>query len=387
MALNGNFISFQSIIESVYRRAGYQTIDWGEAVEVVGETIRLIGVLPAYKDYITNGQGGLNPLEIVDYRVAIPADLVNLKAVRKVNLKEVPVEGGTELRITSFTPMVQATDLFYKSIREQWATNIPAGSYNYTEYTQVETLTLEGINGTATIVTGTLSHTATFSTDLATTAQNFVTTNLAAYDAKGIILSRSGNAIVFTAKVSGVPFSQPVITNTTGNLTGIVEGTFTDKPVIVYNQEYRVNPEYQYEYKVNDGYIHCNFETGFIEVSYTGFVTDEHGFPMIPDDQRFIEAVRWSLIEHIDYKKWRVGEITDKVYHHSEQQREWYIASAKNKANMPSIDQMESIKRMFLRSIPKIDEHGTYFKYSNVQEQRYTLNDKRYSVIPFRKSY
>ena len=108
---------------------------------------------------------------------------------------------------------------------------------------------------------------------------------------------------------------------------------------------------------------------------------------MIPDDQKFIDAIRWSLIEHIDYKKWRVGEITDKVYHHSEQQREWYIASAKNKANMPSIDQMEYIKRMFLRSIPKIDEHGTYFKYSNVQEQRYTLNDKRYSVIPFRKSY
>jgi len=45
MALNGNFVSFQSIVESVYRRAGYQTIDWAEAIEVIAETIRLIGVL------------------------------------------------------------------------------------------------------------------------------------------------------------------------------------------------------------------------------------------------------------------------------------------------------------------------------------------------------
>ena len=35
MALNGNFISFQSVVESVYRRAGYQTIDWAEAIEVI----------------------------------------------------------------------------------------------------------------------------------------------------------------------------------------------------------------------------------------------------------------------------------------------------------------------------------------------------------------
>ena len=53
MALNGNFVSFQSIVEGVYRRAGYQTVDWAEAIEVIGETIRLIGVLQEYKDVTT----------------------------------------------------------------------------------------------------------------------------------------------------------------------------------------------------------------------------------------------------------------------------------------------------------------------------------------------
>ena len=97
---------------------------------------------------------------------------------------------------------------------------------------------------------------------------------------------------------------------------------------------------------------------------------------MIPDDPKFKEAIKWSLIKFLDYKKWRVGEITDKVFQYSDQQRDWYIAAARSKASIPSIDMMESIKNMYLRSITKVDSHDRYFKYSNVAERRYTHNDR-----------
>ena len=97
---------------------------------------------------------------------------------------------------------------------------------------------------------------------------------------------------------------------------------------------------------------------------------------MIPDDQRYIDAVTWSLIEHIDYKKWRVGEITDKVYQHSDQQKDWYVASARSKASVPSPQEMEVIKNMFVRSIVKLDDYNTSFKYAGMQETRYTANNK-----------
>ena len=379
MALNGNYISFQSIIEAVYRKAGYQTIDWGEAMEVIAETIRLIGALPAYKDITTNGlNDNPNPLEITDYRVAIPTNMVALKAVRKVILSEVDDgAGGTTLKISRFAPMVEATDLFYQSIREQWDDGIAGGTYDYVAFTQVDTITLTGTDGTATITgAGDLTKVVTFDTDLTTTAENFVTTNAAAYLAEDIVLTSDGADLIFTSNVSGQRFTTPVITNTTEDLDGTVVSTDTNIPVIVLGQNYKVNTEAQFEYKLNDGYIYTNFETGFIELVYTGFATDAHGFPMIPDDQRYIEAVRWSLIQHIDYKKWRVGEITDKVFQYSEQQRDWYIASARSKASIPTIDKMEAIKNMFLRSIPKVNEHDSYFKYSNVEEGRYTHNER-----------
>ena len=374
MALNGNFISFQSVIESVYRRAGYQTIDWAEAIEVIAEAIRLIGVLPAYRDVITNGQNGNpNPLEVTDFRVAMPTDVVSVIGMRKVQLSETEVDGGTDLKISGFSPMIEASDMFYKSIRESWSSTIPAGTYNYVQLTQVETVTLTGTSGTATITNaGGLTKTVTFNNTLTITANDFVIANASTYLAEGITITSSGDSIIFSATEAGTHFSQPIITTTSGDLYGTVVDTVDQTAVQVYGQQYRVNPEAQYEYKINNGYIYTNFQEGYIELAYTGFVTDEHGFPMIPDDQKFIDAIRWSLIEHIDYKKWRVGEITDKVYNHSEQQRDWYIGAARNKASIPSIGEMEKLKNMFLRSITKTDAYSNYFKYSNVPEARYT---------------
>jgi len=390
MALSGNYISFQSLIEAVYRRAGYQTIDWSEAVEVIAETIRLIGALPAYEDIVTNGLGtNPIPLEVVDFRTALPSGYITGGVARKVLLKEIDDgEGGTDLQISAFAPMVESTDLFYLSPRDTWDDSIPSGIYDYIALKQVETVTLSGTSGTANITgTGDLTKTVTFNADLTTTASDFVTANAAEYLTKDVVLTSNEEKLIFTANVSGTRFTTPIITNITEDLTGEVTSSVLSEPVLVYGSEYKINPEAQFEYKINNGYIYTNFETGFIEFAFKGIVTDESGFPKIPDDQRYIEAVRWSLIEHIDYKKWRIGEIPDKIYHYSEQQRDWYIASARSKANIPSIDKMESIKNMFLRSIPKVDFHDSYFKYANVPEKRYTLNDSIYNTRFYKRRF
>lgn len=390
MALSGNYISFQAIIEAVYRRAGYQTIDWTEAVEVIAETIRLIGAMPAYKDITTNGLNSApNPLEVVDFRAALPTGYITGGSARKVLLQSVDDgEGGTDLKIASFAPMIESTDLFYQSPRETWDENIVAGTYDYVQLTQVETITLDGTSGAATITgAGDLTKTVTFATDLTTTATNFVTANAATYLAEGITLTSDEEDLIFTATVSGTHFTTPVIENASGDLTGTVVGTTSNTPVLVYSSDYKINPEAIFEYKINNGYIYTNFETGYIEFTYKGFVTDDSGFPMIPDDQRYIEAVRWSLIEHIDYRKWRIGEITDKVYNHSQQQRDWYIASARSLASIPSIDKMEAIKNMLLRTIPKTDFHDSYFKYANVPEKRYTHNSSLYNTNFYKRRF
>lgn len=96
---------------------------------------------------------------------------------------------------------------------------------------QVDTITLTGTSGTATVAAaGGLSKTATFDTDLQTTAANFVSTNAAAYAAEGITLTTtstgaSDGKLVFTAAVAGTAFTNPTITNATGDLAGTVANT------------------------------------------------------------------------------------------------------------------------------------------------------------------
>lgn len=389
MALSGNFISFEPIIESVYRRIGYQYFDLNEAIETIGETLRLIGVLPAFKDITTNGlNGNPIPLEITDYRAALPSDYVTLKGIRKVNLMDaVDDSGNSYKRIKSFSPMRESPDLFYQSTANQHVDQTPSpGVYDAYDQNVVYSVRLVGSSGTMSISeVGNLTKTVTFNTDLTTTAEDFVTANASTYALVNITLDSTDETITFTQQQDS-NLVAPSISNLTGDLNGIVTRDDTlGGPVIVETQSYELNEEYEYNYKINNSYIYTNFETGYIEIVYTGFVTDDHGFPMVPDDQRFIEAIKWSLIELIDYKKWRVGEISDKVYQDTEQKRAWYIASAISKAAVPSPDEMATLKNMMLRSIVKTNEHDSYFKYSGIGEQRYNHNNRFYNTRYFRR--
>lgn len=91
---------------------------------------------------------------------------------------------------------------------------------------QKETVTLTGTSGTATIAAaGGLTKTATFATDLTTTAANFVTAFAADYLAQGIVVTSSVADLIFEAQTAGVPFTAPTITNATGDLSGTVAHT------------------------------------------------------------------------------------------------------------------------------------------------------------------
>lgn len=391
MALSGNFVSFKSIIESVFRRIGYQTIDVNEAVEVIGETLRIMGVLPSFQDKVTNGlNGNPIPVEISDYRAQIPSDYITIKGVRKVNLvDDVDEDGNPTKRINTFSPMMQATDIFYNSTANQHKEQTPTvGIYDAYDIAVQYNVTLVGSSGTMNISeVGNLTRGLTFDTDLTTTATNFVTSFAADYALVGITVTSTDEVINFTETVGGSgAIVKPEITNLTGNLNATVERNDTvNGPVIVRGQDYQFIEEYQYTYKIDNGYIYTNFQTGYVEIAYTGFVLDDYGFPMVPDDQRFIEAIRWSLVEHIDYKKFRIGEISRDIYDISEQNRAWYIASAMSKAAVPSADEMKAIKNMMLRSIVKVNEDESYFKYSGMQEERYNHNSGFFNYRYFRK--
>jgi len=99
-------------------------------------------------------------------------------------------------------------------------------------YLRKDTITLTGTGGTATIVNNAISKVATYHTSPTVTASEFVTNNVAAYLASGVILTSSGAILSFVSTIAGVAFTgATTITNLTTNLSGVVANANTNYPI------------------------------------------------------------------------------------------------------------------------------------------------------------
>lgn len=129
---------------------------------------------------------------------------------------------------------------------------------------------------------------------------------------------------------------------------------------------------------ISNGYLITNItptSTGLttptICITYLGVPVDDEGYPLVPDDVYFIEACSKYVTYMLDYREWRKGNLPDKVVAKSEQDYLWYVNSARGSANMPGAHQLENIKNIWVRLIPKQNEFKNSFTDLNKQERRY----------------
>jgi hypothetical protein len=305
--MTSKFISLSEIIERVYRGTEFESIPWADAAEDILDVLRLIGVPQSYMDKTTNGQED-NPVPIVvtNFKGDLPNDLAVPGPCRLIQL-------DSSYNISSFKMMIESQDLFYQSptVTEEYVTSVRDYASTLTS-TSLE-LKIDQVEA-----------------DLA--------------------------ALETQQAIDGV---EDIIGDVRQAQGRIVTSS-------------RVNQDFFPKYKLNSNFIFTNFKDGFVEMSYKAYPVDSLGMPMVPDNIRFIKAVEWYLTSRMDYKKWRTtrNPVDEKVWETSDRESLWYIASARSGARSPSLGMMESIKRMMLRSIPKINSFNQGFKTSNDQEQR-----------------
>jgi len=106
--------------------------------------------------------------------------------------------------------------------------------------TRVDTITIAGSSGTATIVCDGVSKVLTFVASISSSIDTFITANAAAYLAGGVVLTKSGtNKLVFTSLTPNLNFTG----NTTGaNASGDLAGTVVATVPWVINAKLIANP-------------------------------------------------------------------------------------------------------------------------------------------------
>jgi len=124
---------------------------------------------------------------------------------------------------------------------------------------------------------------------------------------------------------------------------------------------------------INDSYIITNIateDTAELCMIYLASPVDDEGYPMIPDDVYYLKAIAAYITHIMDYADWRKGKIADKVFKKSEQEWMFYVAAAKNSANMPNTAQLENIKNNMRRLLPITNDYDKHFVNINRKERR-----------------
>lgn len=136
----------------------------------------------------------------------------------------------------------------------------------------------------------------------------------------------------------------------------------------IYYRPTANDTETQHTYTLNNNYIFTSLKDGTLRMYYKAFPVDSEGFPLIPEDTKFIRAVASYITWKIDWKLYRMNKIARDIVESSEKEWLFAVGSAKNKALTFTLDQAESFKNMVTKLIPNYSYHSSTYRYSTEQE-------------------
>mgnify|MGYP003632742282 FL=1 len=122
-------------------------------------------------------------------------------------------------------------------------------------------------------------------------------------------------------------------------------------------------------YTLNDNYIDINTKTGFLELSYYGMLLDEDGYPKIPDDQSFKDALYYYIIKEHLFGLLAIGKVSERFYSKVEQEYAWAIGQATNSLKLAGMDHWDTTMKGINRMIHDQSMAAGGFKGLHQQEK------------------
>jgi len=129
------------------------------------------------------------------------------------------------------------------------------------------------------------------------------------------------------------------------------------------------------EYKVRNGYIYfSNLEKGMLNISYEAFITDDRGWPMIPDDDRYVKALAAFIIERVGYRLMLMDSLTERKYDRLLADWLFYVNQAYAGSLLQNIDEAEAFKNSFVRFVTDSSARASDNYFENKQQSLKTHN-------------
>lgn len=115
-------------------------------------------------------------------------------------------------------------------------------------------------------------------------------------------------------------------------------------------------------YKLQNSAIYTSLKEGVIEIAYHAIKVDKEGYPMIPENSSFIQALELYIKKRVFTILFDQGKINNAVLQNTQQEYAWYVAQARSDMSIPSISEMESIKNSWCTLLQRTTEFNKGFK-------------------------
>lgn len=124
----------------------------------------------------------------------------------------------------------------------------------------------------------------------------------------------------------------------------------------------------EYTYITQNNIITISLPKGFITISYKAISTDEHGYPLVPDNESFKMGLEYYILHRHLEGLWSMGKITDKVFSYYEQKRHFYSGQASTSLMVQGFDQLETMANAINRMIVQTNPRENFYKNFGVNE-------------------
>lgn len=121
-------------------------------------------------------------------------------------------------------------------------------------------------------------------------------------------------------------------------------------------------------YMIQNSVIFTSIEDGEIEISYQAVMTDNDGYPLIPDNGSFANALELYIKLKVFTYLFDTGKISQAVYQNTQQEYSWAVGQASNQLKMVTLDQMESLSNIWSNLLIRAREHKYGFINTGTKE-------------------
>lgn len=152
--------------------------------------------------------------------------------------------------------------------------------------------------------------------------------------------------------------------------SGVCMRSMTDNfmPREHYNKNVGYKVPQELTFKTQGQIIYTSFKTGDVSISYKSIPVDKDGFPLLIDNSVFLKTLEAYIKREVFTILFDMGKIQAAVLQNAQQQYAWLAGTLQSEFTIPSISEMESIKRSWCTLIQRTSSFNDGFRNNGNQE-------------------